>query len=195
MTREERKLYMQEYRKTQKWKESKKKSDLKYYKNNKTYFKQKANEWKNKNLEKFYDLNKEWVKNNPQKIKEAQKQYRNKNPHYKIRNLFHNLKKNKYKDIVKPEFINIKKHIESQFINNMNWNNIEIDHKIPISWFKKETPSYLINDLRNLHPLSFKDNRKKAATYCHPISFDYFNDILSYINEERIKKIKKTLFL
>lgn len=195
MTKEERKLYMQEYRKNEKWKVSKKESDKKYYQNNKIQCKLNSKNWKENNLEVFYQKTREWNKNNPDKITQAQKKYRENNPHYKIRNLFHNLKKQNYKNIIKPQFKEIKEHIEKQFMNNMNWSNIEIDHKIPISWFIKETPKGLINDLRNLHPLFKEDNRKKAASYCNIISLDYFSDIKRYIKEKRIKQILEAISL
>ena len=195
MTKEERKLYMQEYRKTEKWKTSKKESDKKYYQRNKNQQKIRSQKWKEENLEKFYEYTKEWSKNNPDKIKYSQKLYRENNPHYKIRNLFHNLKKQNYQNLIKPQFELIKKHIENQFNKNMNWGNIEIDHKIPISWFNKETPDNLINDLRNLHPLLKEDNRKKAASYCNVISLEYFYDIKMYVKEERIKQILEAVSL
>lgn len=195
MTKEERKLYMQEYRKTEKWKISKKEYDKKYYLNNKDKFQLHAKKWKEENIEKFYECNKEWSKNNPDRVKQSQIKYKQNNPHYKIRNLFHNLKKQNYQNITKPEFTLIKKHIENQFNEYMNWGNIEIDHKIPISWFKKETPDNLINDLRNLHPLLKEDNRKKAASYCSVISFEYFYDIKTYIKEERIKQMLEVISL
>lgn len=189
MTKEERKIYMQEYRKTKKWKDSKKKSDKKYYNKNKEYIKKLNKEWKLNNLDRFYEINKQWAEQNPEKIKEHQQKYRKNNPHYKIRNLFHNLKKQKYKTLEKTELFYVKKHIESQFSGNMDWNNIEIDHKIPVSWFKKETPIYLINDLENLHPLFIQENRKKSNKHCHPITKKYYLKINKYITEERISQI------
>jgi hypothetical protein len=195
MNKEERKVYMDEYRKTQKWKESKQKSDKKYYQNNKEAFLKRNRTWKENNIEQFYKTNKKWVENNPEKVKEIQQRYRENNPYYKVRNLFHNLKKKNYKNITKPEFIQIKEHIESQFQPYMDWTNTEIDHKIPISWFIKETPTKIINDLRNLHPLLKEENGKKSSTFCHSISSKYFNIIFSYIKEERIAQLKSALSL
>lgn len=193
MTKEERKLYMNVYRKTNKWKLSKEKSDKKYYQKNKQNINECNKIWKENNLEKFYLCNKKWSKNNPDKVKLAQKKYRENNPHYKIRNLFHNLKNSTNQNIIKPKFEFIKKHIEDQFTNDMNWSNIEIDHKIPISWFIKETPSTLINDLRNLHPLFKEENRKKSASYCHLINYEYFYIINQYIKKEHIEQVLNEL--
>ena len=195
MTKEERKLYMQEYRKTEKWKISKKESDKKYYLNNKDKFKDLSQKWKKENLKKFYQINKEWAINNPEKIKEAQVKYRKNNPSYKIRNLFHNLKRRFQNGHGKEDHKVIKDYIESLFIGDMNWGNIEIDHKIPITWFKSLTPLIYINDLRNLQPLFIKDNRSKAATYCHPIEEEYYNIIKMYIKPIRIKQILEVISL
>jgi hypothetical protein len=86
---------------------------------------------------------------------------------------------------------------EKQFIEDMTWDSIEIDHKIPITWFKSNTPLILINDLRNLQPLFIKDNRDKAASYCYPIDKDYdmqsFSDFVGAVNWAiaEIKKLNK----
>ena len=194
MNKEERALYMKEYRKTPQWKLSKQTSDKKYYLKNKEQVKEKNKKWKENNLEKFYLKNKEWAQNNPDRVKAIQKQYRNNNPHYKIRNLFHNLKKRNL-DSLPIEFNLIKNHIESLFTLDMNWSNIEIDHKVPISWFKSNTPSDLINNLENLQPMLILENRKKSASFSSPISSDYFNKISPYITEERIKQLKFQLGL
>ena len=36
-----------------------------------------------------------------------------------------------------------------------------IDHKIPRSWFKVETPPHIVNDFRNIQPLDSKTNMTK----------------------------------
>lgn len=93
------------------------------------------------------------------------------------------------------EYRKTQKWKKSQFQPHMNWTNTEIDHKVPISWFIKETPTQIINDLRNLHPLLKEENGKKSATFCHSISFEYFNEIFPYIKEECITQIKSPLSL
>ena len=76
MNKEERAIYMKEYRTTEKWKNSKQSSDKKYYLNNKEQVKENNKKWKENNLEKFYLNNKKWAQNNPDRIKIIQKQYR-----------------------------------------------------------------------------------------------------------------------
>jgi hypothetical protein len=151
-------------------------------------------EWTHNNREKRLKIDKIWRKNNKDKIKDINKKYRTNNPHYKIRNLWHNLKrKNFIMGNKQDEYFNIiKSHIEIQFIEGMNWKNIEIDHKIPITWFKKDTPSCIINDLDNLHPLLVQDNRNKSNKYNTPITQQHYNKIITFIKpryEERIEII------
>ncbi len=66
----------------------------------------------------------------------------------------------------------------------------DIDHKVPLSWFKKETPIGLIFDLENLQLLDRKENQTKCNYYASPISDLYYRRILSYVSEEYIEKLK-----
>jgi hypothetical protein len=149
-------------------------------------------EWSKNNREKRRELDKLWRKNNKEKIQSINKKYRTNNPHYKIRNLWHNLKKKNFNiEDKQDEYFNIiKNHIESQFTPNMTWNNIEIDHKIPVTWFKIETPPLIINDLDNLHPLLIEDNRNKLNKYNSPITQQYYNKIAKYIKSTYKEQIK-----
>jgi hypothetical protein len=151
-------------------------------------------EWTHNNREKRLKIDKTWRENNKDKIKDINKKYRINNPHYKIRNLWHNLKRKNFNmDDRQDEYFNIiKAHIETQFTLDMNWKNIEIDHKIPVTWFKIETPSYIINDLHNLQPLLISINRIKSNKYSTPINQQYYNKIITFIKpgyEERIATI------
>jgi hypothetical protein len=83
-----------------------------------------------------------------------------------------------------------KKHIEYQFINNMGWNNIHIDHKIPLTWFKPETPVNVINNLFNLQPKLAGDNISKLNRYSDNISLEYFVLIKEWILEDYLPKIE-----
>ena len=66
--------------------------------------------------------------------------------------------------------IDLKNHLEEQFSGGMSWDNFgsfwEIEHKIPLSWFK--TREQLINRgwrLDNLQPLEKELNREKSNKY------------------------------
>lgn len=64
----------------------------------------------------------------------------------------------------------LKSHLSSLFVEGMTWDNYgkwEIDHIIPVSFFKytttKDTEFKMCWRLENLQPLWAEDNRKKAA--------------------------------
>ena len=74
-------------------------------------------------------------------------------------------KRNKTFDIVgcTPEFL--KEHLETQFIDGMNWDNRcewHIDHIIPLSSAKTEDELYKLCHYTNLQPLWAEDNLKKS---------------------------------
>ncbi len=81
-----------------------------------------------------------------------------------------------WKELVDYTPQDLKNHIESLFTEGMTWEKfcngeIHLDHKIPKSWFKYESP----NDpefkkcwaLENLQPLWAKDNLKKHNRFAH----------------------------
>lgn len=62
----------------------------------------------------------------------------------------------------------LKKHIESQFINGMSWDNIgkwHIDHEKPLSSAVDEKELIALNHYTNLRPLWAIDNLKKGSKY------------------------------
>ena len=65
----------------------------------------------------------------------------------------------------------LKKHIESQFVDGMNWNNYgsewHVDHIIPISWFDltNEKCQLIAFNFTNMKPLWAEENIKKGARY------------------------------
>lgn len=60
----------------------------------------------------------------------------------------------------------LKEHIESLFNDNMSWDNYgeywQIDHIIPVSSFKDDTPVNIVNSLDNLRPFPSYLNNKKG---------------------------------
>lgn len=64
--------------------------------------------------------------------------------------------------------LDLKTHIENQFIDGMSWNNWgdwHIDHIRPVSSFDKTEKPYIVNALDNLQPLWWKDNLEKGKKY------------------------------
>jgi hypothetical protein len=137
----------------------------------------------------FQEYDKKYNKENQIKILEYNKKYNKLNPHLcRWRGLLKDFLKSKNikkhtstYDLLKYTPQELKEHLENQ---GMNWNKHQIDHKIPITWFKPETPPYIVNDLRNLQPLNEKENKSKNNRYSHPIPEDYLCLIKEWVKEE-----------
>lgn len=190
-------------------KEKIKKSNQKYYQNNKETFKKINKTWKTNNpayFKEYFQKNHIFkpIKTKEEKIKQKKeylKQYWLKNKHVTVlRNLMKNTKEklntNKQNTLIvelKYTPLQFKNHIENQFTKGMTWNNLSnkkdgwnVDHKIPLSWFKNETPNYIVNHLFNLQPLWKKDNLKKSNKYYTPVNEEYYLLIKKYIKEKHV---------
>lgn len=79
----------------------------------------------------------------------------------------------KYNAVIGHTWLELRKHIESQFDNEMNWDNWgtvwEIDHIKPVSLFKYESIEdpefYECWRLENLRPLKKVENQKKGSSF------------------------------
>ena len=69
--------------------------------------------------------------------------------------------------------------------------NEHIDHKIPTSWFKENTPVDIIWNLHNLQIVDETYNRSKLNTFNDIVDKNYLNEIINYIKEEYQNKLKK----
>jgi hypothetical protein len=65
----------------------------------------------------------------------------------------------------------------------------ELDHKIPISWFKTGTPISIIWHLENLQITTKEYNRKKHNTHADIISASYYKTVIEWIQEHHLSKI------
>lgn len=87
-------------------------------------------------------------------------------------------KKLKTNKILGADWNTIKKHIENQFTDNMSWDNfdqIHIDHKIPLAAASTEFEVIALNHYTNLQPLWAEDNLKKSDKY-DPEDFKKYMD-------------------
>lgn len=66
---------------------------------------------------------------------------------------------------------------------------MDLDHKIPISWFAIDSPLYVIHSLDNLQILTKEENCSKKNYYAHPVSQEYYNKALPHIKVEYINKL------
>lgn len=64
----------------------------------------------------------------------------------------------------------------------------DLDHKIPISWFKKRTPAKIVNSLENLQWVKSTYNRSKQDFWFDDITVDFFNLVKPYIKKIRIHR-------
>lgn len=75
------------------------------------------------------------------------------------------VKKSKSLEILGGTYEEIRKHLESQFIDGMTWANHghwHIDHIVPLSSAKTEEEMYKLCHYKNLQPLWAVDNLKKG---------------------------------
>jgi len=162
MTREEKIQYHKDYYLKNKQKK------IEYTKNNKefVYLKRK----------KYREENKEKLKEQYEKAKEKRKIYRNnrrktdflyclkcrirKNINVSIKKKGYTKKSSAY-NILGCDYEFFKNYIESQFTIGMNWNNIHLDHILPLAVAKTEDEVLKLNHYTNFQPLLAKDNLNK----------------------------------
>jgi hypothetical protein len=140
--------------------------------------------WAEQNKEHLKEYLKEYREKNTEKIKKTKRDYeRNRkasDPLYKLISNFRtaiyqvlkesNVEKNKhYFDILQYTPESLIKHLESQFENNMNWDNYgewHVDHKLPITSFNIEEMGdeefMRCWSLDNLQPMWGNDNIRKS---------------------------------
>lgn len=125
------------------------------------------------NKEKLQEYSKQYNKSHPNKF---QTEYYT-NPIYRLKSLLRNRtylafrdkgysKNSKTRDMLGADWEVVKTHIESQFRNNMNWENQgewEIDHIIPLSSANNEEELIKLCHYTNLQPLWFSENRQKGT--------------------------------
>jgi hypothetical protein len=146
--------------------------------------------------EKQKNYIKEWVLNNKDSYRKYQnnytKQRRKNDPYFKtiesLKNQINHFLKNKKKD-KKTEILlgyTYKDFIEKLGVIEEKQ---DLDHKIPISWFKKDTPINVIWDLRNLQITSREYNRKKKNLYADPINKEFYQTVTKWIEPTQLSMI------
>jgi len=72
-------------------------------------------------------------------------------------------------EILGCDYSTFKIYIESQFTEDMNWDNYaiywQLDHIKPISWAKSEEEMYELSHYTNFQPLFWLDNIKKGNKF------------------------------
>lgn len=131
-------------------------------------------DWYNKNSDYYRNYRKNNKENKNSYQREYSKNKRNTDPLYKLRSNISCLirksikrrgytKKSKTYEILGCDWNTLKEHIESNFDENMNWENQgtywDIDHIIPMSSAKSEEDAIKLNHYTNLCPLESYYNR------------------------------------
>ena len=181
-----------------------KKEDIKikcaqYYHNNKENIKQtktgkpnsyqKNKEWhlkyREKNKEKYLQYIAEYQKLN-------QKKKYHSDPIYKTKKLIGNQIRNFLKGYKSKKTEVLLGYTYQDFIETVGIpkSGEHIDHKIPISWFKENTPLNFIWSLKNLHITTQKYNQQKLNRFHDIVELEYFNEIKIYIKEKYYLKFK-----
>ena len=153
--------------------------------------------WREDNKEYKAQKDKEYRLNNKEKINAIKRKYeankRKINPLFKLscsirRNIKYILTSSNIDtnyntlDILGCSMEDFKKHIESQFLKWMSWDNYgnacetleyncswDLDHIIPISSAKTEEEVYLLNHWSNFQPLCSKVNRWEKKDNLYPV--------------------------
>lgn len=116
----------------------------------------------------------------------------NKDPLYKFKHRTRSLisqtfikkgfsKNSRTHEILGIDYDGFMKHIESQFVDGMSWDNRgewELDHKIPVSLGKSSEEIIKLNHYSNFRPLWRKDNLLKSNTLLD----EYKHLIINYID-------------
>jgi hypothetical protein len=161
----------------------KKEYNKQYHLDNKEKMNEKSKQYKLHNKEKMNEYFKQYRIDN----KEKRKQYRINYKAEKMKTdllfkLTHNLrcrilkaikskewiKQHKTAKILGCDFATVKKHLENQFIDGMNWNNYglygwHIDHIKPLAKAETQEELYKLCHYTNLQPLWAADNLSKGA--------------------------------
>ena len=92
-------------------------------------------------------------------------------------------KKSKTYDIIGCSFEEFFRHLESQFTEGMSWDvwdEIQIDHRLPISAATTEEELLALSHHRNLQPMWAEDNLAKSDSYCPKDLALYFSKHLHH---------------
>jgi hypothetical protein len=138
------------------------------------------------NREKLIKYATAWSKANPDKVRiNNNKPSIKKSKYNRIYSLIHNtlksknLKKNsKTKELLGYTAKDLRDHL-NKFSNI--WDNMHIDHKIPVDWFDDDTPLYIINHLDNIWLVESKYNLEKQDKWCNIPNESYLSIAKQYL--------------
>jgi hypothetical protein len=159
---------------------SKLKEKPSYHKLNPTYYK----EYREQNREKYNLYLKEYQRN-------TQKEKYHLDVHFRLQKILSNQVRS---------FLKGKKNQVTEALLGYNYEifltqigtpqpNQHIDHKIPLSWFKKNTPVNIIWHLNNLQLTSKEYNKSKLNRFADPTTDEYLNLAKPHIKPQYLNKL------
>ena len=155
-----------------------------YYLENKDKIKSKVKNWQKNNREKLNEYHRTY---HPQHNQEHPERRLWRNLLYRVLGVNGNPKTNSTYKMLGYTHEELKIHLDKQGIN---WNKHTVDHKIPITWFKSNTPAKIVNALVNLHPLTEFQNKSKNNNFCSPVPNSYINVVQEWVKEEYLSMLK-----
>lgn len=181
MNKEQQKQYMKEYYNKNKEKfleynqKFKEKNPCKTAEYSKKHWRKKYGEFKYKGEEHRKEYMRTYMKEYNKKYPHIQRSKRLLND---VLRRFNKKKTNSTSKLLGYTALDLKLHLENL---GMDWNLHQIDHKIPVTWFKEDTPMDVINDLRNLQPLTPQENLDKSSRYFTLVDEDYLKVVKPYL--------------
>lgn len=149
-------------------------------KDNKEYMKEYVREHYQQNKQDYINQSAKWQKTDAGRAKARISSLLN----YQLKKLGQS-KENNTSKLLGYSAKQLKEHLDNL---GMNWDTDHIDHKIPFSWFKPNTPVHIINDLRNLQPLDGDENRDKKHFYAHPVDEEYYKIAKPFLKQDLEKR-------
>jgi hypothetical protein len=153
---------------------------------NKEYLQNYLRQYREANSDYYKKYNQQYYVDNKEYFNEYQKEWQKINTHStKWRSLLSETvkrlgqrKESTTSNLLKYSALDLKEHLDSL---GMIWDYHQIDHKVPVTWFKEDTPPHIVNDLRNLQPLSPEENQIKGNRFSSNISEDYLELIKPFL--------------
>lgn len=155
-----------------------------------------SKKYRDSNPNKRYELDKKYRKENPEKIKALRNRRLNEryreDPVYRLQTILRQqvvdyIKYNKVERTA--ELIG---YTAEDFIarHGLGKDGDDLDHKIPKSWFKDDTPISVVWHIDNLHWLAGQDNRSKHNRYMTQVDPSYLQLAILHIKDEYLTFIK-----
>jgi hypothetical protein len=151
-------------------------------------------------LSSYYIKNKEEISNSKREYRKTD-EYKNWIKIYRVKNSWKDRYRSSLKNVLKGfgkekndktniilgySSLEFKNHIESQFNDTMSWDDrdsFHIDHIVPISGFREDTPINIVNSLENLRPLSGIENLSKNNSIDYT-RLELYNKYIKYLKED-----------